>query len=95
MTTLEKLDLAYSLIKKSEEILNKINKDIENDSLNNYYGYTIKILVQELNIISDNSKGYLTQDKSIMDIIESEGDKWEDNSTDDGQDFEDILNTII
>ena len=95
MKTLEKLELVNNLIKKSEEILNEILKNPENDSLTSYYGYTLKLIKQELNILSDNSHGYLTRDKSIEDVINAEGDEWNDESSDDGSDIEDIMNDLI
>lgn len=74
MDTLEKLEEAIDLMKQAEEILESVKE--ENQSLDDYYGYSIQIIIQELNKFSDNSCGYIGSNASLEEIIESEGDNW-------------------
>jgi len=95
MKTLEKLQLAFELMKKAEEIINDIKNDKdENESLLDYYGYSLEIIQQQLNIFSDNRKGYLTHDTNIKEIVDSEGERWNDESNDDGIDYQKVLDEI-
>ena len=73
---LKKLESVLSHMKEAEKIIEDLRTN-EEDSLNNYYGYSLEIIQQQLNKLSDNSQGYLGRDSCIGDIIESEGDKWE------------------
>lgn len=95
MKTLKKLQLAFELMKKAEEIIDDIrdNED-DNQSLMKYYGYSLEIIQQELNKFSDNSCYYLTRDVNLQEIIDSEGEKWFDHSEDDENSYEDLLNEI-
>lgn len=81
-----------NLIKKCEYIINEININPENDSLISFYGFSLKNIRKELIKISDNSEYYRTKYMSINEIIESCGDNWVDNSSDDGLGIDDIIN---
>jgi hypothetical protein len=95
MKTLEKLQLVFELMKKAEEIINDIKNDKdENESLLDYYGYSLEIIKQQLNIFSDNRNGYLTHDTNIKEIVDSEGERWNDESNDDGIDYQKVLDEI-
>lgn len=95
MKTQEKLQLAFELIKKAEDIINDIrNEKEENHSLLRYYGYSLEIIQQELNIFSNNSGYYLTNDVNLQGIIDSEGQDWNDESNDDETTYEEILEEI-
>ena len=95
MTTLEKLQLAFELVKKAENIINDIKNDKdENESLLSYYGYSLEIIQQQLHIFSNNRYGYLVGDTNIKQIIDSEGDNWNDESNDDGTYYERVLEEI-
>jgi hypothetical protein len=95
MKTLDKLQLAFELMSKAEDIINEIrfNKD-DNKSLLNYYGYGLEIIQQQLDIYTDNSRYYLTRNTNLEEILNSEGDNWEDESKDDEISYEDILQEI-
>jgi hypothetical protein len=95
MKTLDKLQLAFELMRKAEDIINEIrfNKE-ENKSLLNYYGYGLEIIQQQLDIYTDNSRYYLTRNTNLEEILNSEGDNWEDESKDDEISYEDILEEI-
>lgn len=95
MKTQEKLQLAFELMKKAEEIINDIrNEKEENKSLLRYYGYSLEIIQQQLNIFSDNSRYYLTNDVNLQGILDSEGQDWNDESNDDEITYEEILEEI-
>lgn len=94
MTTLEKLELAKSLMEKAEELIDGIIENPENDSLIKYYGYSLKIITQELNKFSTNSRSYLTSDVSLDEIINEEGENWTDDSNCDGVYIEDLLDEL-
>lgn len=95
MKTQEKLQLAFELMKKAENILHEINNDKEeNKSLLRYYGYSLEIIRQQLNIFSDNSGYYLTRDVNLQEILDSEGDNWNDESKDNEISYKDILEEI-
>lgn len=95
MKTQEKLQLAFELMKKAEDIINDIrNEKEENRSLLRYYGYSLEIIQQQLNIFSDNSGYYLTNDVNLQGILDSEGQDWNDNSNDDEISYEEILEEI-
>lgn len=83
MTTIEKLRLTKELMKTAENILDEIEKDSQNKSLLSCYGYSIQIIKQELNKLSDNSNYYFTNDVSLERIIDSLDNDWNDNSIDD------------
>jgi hypothetical protein len=95
MKTLEKLELAFELMKKAENTINDIKNDKdENESLLGYYGYSLEIIQQQLHIFSNNRYGYFVGDTNIKQIIDSEGDKWNDESNDDGIDYQKVLDEI-
>jgi len=73
MTTTEILEEAKEKIQDAMALLKKAKK---NESLSDYYGYTIGLMIQELDKVSENQAGYLTRDKNIQDILEVEGEKW-------------------
>lgn len=77
MTQLEKLQEAMELMKKAEEIVESLIANDE-DSLNEYYGYSLEIIQQQLNKFSDNSCGY-GGNTSIEEMIESEGYNWQEH----------------
>lgn len=84
MTTIEKLRLTKELMKTAENILDEIEKENRlNKSLLSCYGYSIQIIKQELNKLSDNSNYYFTNDVSLERIIDSLDNDWNDNSIDD------------
>ena len=95
MKTLDKLQLAFELMRKAEDIINEIrfNKD-DNESLLGYYGYGLEIIQQQLDIFTDNSRYYLTRNTNLEEILNSEGDLWNDESKDDEISYEDILQEI-
>ena len=74
MTQLEKLQEAMVLMKDAEGIIESLMANDE-DSLNEYYGYSLQIIQQQLNKFSDNSCGY-GGNTSIEEMIESEGYNW-------------------
>lgn len=95
MKTQDKLQLAFELIKKAENIITNIQNEKEgNKSLLNYYGYHIQIIKQQLNIFSDNSGCYLTGNVNLQEIIDSEAKYWNDNSNDDEITYEEVLEEI-
>lgn len=65
MTTFDKLYGALEKIQEAIELIKEANE--ENESLSDYYGYSLKIMTQELNRFS-----------YLQDIIDTEGEKWED-----------------
>ena len=76
MTTFDKL---YEALEKMQEAIELIEEaSEENESLSDYYGYSLEIITQELNRFSDNSRGYLGRNTCLQDIIDDEGEKWED-----------------
>jgi hypothetical protein len=76
MSAKEKLEKALELMKEAESLIKEADK--QNESLNGHYGYSLEIIAQELNNFSDNSMGYIGRNTCIKDIIENEGDKWND-----------------
>ena len=74
-STLEKLEEAMELMKQAESLVKEAKK--ENESLSDYYGYSLDIIAQELNQFSDNSKGYIGRNKCLEDIINAEGENWD------------------
>lgn len=95
MKTIDKLQLAFELMKKAEEIISEIKKNKEeNKSLLSYYGYSLEIIEQQLNIFSDNSKNYLTRNTNLEEILNMLGDNWEDESKDDEISYEEVLEEI-
>jgi hypothetical protein len=95
MKTQEKLQLAFELMKKAEDILYNIqNNKEENEDLLSYYRYSLEIIRQQLNIFSNNSGYYLTRDVNLQEILDSEGDNWNDESKDDGISYDELLEEI-
>lgn len=90
MRTTDKLKTAKALIKEAEEILDGIN----DPTLIKHFGYSIKLMVQELNKISDNSGYYITRDSNIEEIINLERETWHDLSEDNGITITDIFENI-
>ncbi len=78
MTQLQKLKEAMALMKDAERIIESL-MDNNEDSLNEYYGYSLQIIQQQLNNFSDNSSGY-GGNTSIEEIIESEGYNWNESN---------------
>lgn len=74
---LEKLQEANDLMKQAERLVNEARDS--NSSLRSKYGYSLQIIEQELNQFSDNSRGYLSRNTTLEEIIESEGRKWFDD----------------
>jgi len=67
MDTLMKLQEALDLMKQAEKLVGEARR--ENKSLNEYHGYSLQIIEQELNKFTDNSRGFLTRDTALADII--------------------------
>lgn len=76
MTTFDKLYGALEKMQEAIELIEEANG--ENESLSDYYGYSLEIITQELNRFSDNSGGYIGRNTCLQDIIDAEGEKWED-----------------
>ena len=74
MTQTERLQEAMALMKDAERIVESLMSNDE-DSLNEYYGYSLHIIQQQLNKFSDDSLGY-GGNASIKEMIESEGYNW-------------------
>lgn len=94
MTTIEKLRLTKELMKTAENILDEIEEDTQNKSLLSEYGYSIQIIKQQLNKLSDNSNYYFTNDVSLERIIDNLDNDWNDNSIDDDTEPSAYLNDI-
>jgi hypothetical protein len=75
MGELEQLQEAFDKLKEVEEILDSLIEDKES-SLNEYYGYSLKGLSQQINAIADNGVGVITKETNLQEIIESEGELW-------------------
>jgi len=71
MSTLRKLQEANDLVIEALDILN----ELENESLEEYYGYSLEIIKQQLDIFSENNEGY-SGNTSLSDIIVEEGNNW-------------------
>lgn len=89
MNTLDQLTEAMDLMKQAEQLLIEANK--QNKSLSDYYGYSMEIIIQELNRFSDNSRCYQGNNNSLEDIINAEGEDWNasGNLTAEQQEIED------
>lgn len=79
MNTLEILREAKEHMKSAESLLKQANR--ENTSLSDYYGYSLELMIQELNRMSDNSKGYQGHDTSLDEIIEAAGSDWNEDGS--------------
>ena len=78
MDTREKLYQVMELMKEAENLLNEIKEG--NKSIRENHGYGIDIIIQELNRFGDNSKGYQGYNKNVQEIIDYEGESWENNN---------------
>lgn len=76
MTTTQKLEKAIELIKRAEKLVKSAR--VTNKSLKRYYGYSLEIIGSQLNIVSDNSNYYATRDTNLQEILEEEGENWQD-----------------
>tara|TARA_R110000822_G_scaffold127454_1_gene262930 strand:- start:1172 stop:1411 length:240 start_codon:yes stop_codon:yes gene_type:complete len=72
---LEKLQDAFDKMKEAEEIIEELRKD-KDSSLDEYYGYSLEIIEAQLNQFSDNSVGYVGMNTNLKEIIDSEGENW-------------------
>jgi hypothetical protein len=79
-----------ALIKEAEEMLDSIN----DPRLMKHFGYSITLMIQELNKISDNSRYYITRDSNIEEIINLERETWNDLSEDNGITINDIFENL-
>lgn len=78
MTTLEKLEEALNHMQEANSLINDAKK--ENSSLERYYGYSLEIISQELVRFSDNNRGYLGRNTNLQEIIEAEGETWQNGN---------------
>ncbi len=83
---LDKLHQAYELMKEAESLVAEVKT--LSPSLAGYYGYSLDIIEQELHRMSDNHRGYLGRNTTLLEIIEAEGRKWH-NSEPESEDEED------
>ena len=74
MDALEKLEKAREHMEEARILISEANS--ENESLENYYGYSLTIVEQQLDIFSSNERNYMTSSTNLEEIIEGEGDKW-------------------
>lgn len=79
MDTISKLTEARDLMKQAENLVTAAKE--ENPSLRDYYGYSLEIIIQELNKFGDNSCGYIASNSSLEDIIEDEGRNWNNDGS--------------
>lgn len=83
MSTTEKLEKAIDLIKEAESLLKEVK---ENKSLDSYYGYTLELISSQLNIITGNSRHYVTGDTTLEEILGDEGTNWNNNGEENEED---------
>lgn len=83
VSTSEILDEVIGKMQQAQELLDEA---LENESLDNYYGYSINIIKQELDKLSNNSAMY---HKNIEEMVGTEGENWNDELHD--IDLEDFL----
>lgn len=76
-TAKQKLERALMYMKDAERLIEEAKQ--ENQSLEEEFGYSLEIIIQELNRFSDNSRGYQGNNASLEEIIEDEATNWEDN----------------
>jgi hypothetical protein len=95
MNTVEKLEYVKQLMKLAESILDNIQDNPENDSLNRHYGYSIGIIKSYLNMFSDNSNKYINGNTSLQEILNKVDYEWKDNSVCDNIDAQDYLDKIF
>ena len=76
MMTTQALDTVMDMLTRSKEILSQL-KD-ENHSLEAQHGYSLMLMIQELEKVIDNAPGYLTADANILEMIQDCGDTWQD-----------------
>ena len=74
----EQLQEALDHVIEAESIITELMKN-SSDSLNNYHGYSLLLMQQQLNIMSGNKGWFLTKETTIEQIIAGEGDEWYDN----------------
>lgn len=74
MRTSEKLQLAHDLVKEAESLLGSI----DNESLQDFYGYSIDNHMAQLNMLSDNSRDFMGRQSTLEEIKDASGDKWKD-----------------
>jgi hypothetical protein len=79
MKTLSQLREAMEHMKSAESLLKQVKR--ENKSLDDYYGYSLELMMQELNRMSDNSKGYQGHDTCLDEIMEAAGSDWTEDGT--------------
>lgn len=79
METLQVLREAMGHMKSAESLLKQAAR--ENKSLSDYYGYSLELMIQELNRMSDNSKGYQGHDTCLDEIMEAAGSDWMEDGT--------------
>jgi hypothetical protein len=79
MNALEMLREAFEKMKEAEQLVKDARQS--NESLDDYYGYSLRIIEQELNSFSDNSNGYSGGNTPLSDIIEGAGVNWEIEET--------------
>lgn len=77
MSKLEKLYKIQELMKEAEGLVEEVN--VEGSSLNEYYGYSLEIIKQELHRFSDNAMGYTGRNTCIEEICDGEGTEWKDD----------------
>ena len=74
MDALEKLSKAMELMKEAQELVEAAQA--ESESLSDYYGYSLTTTAQQLDIFGANDRCYMTCNTSLEEIIEEEGNHW-------------------
>ncbi len=71
--------LLQHAIELMNEAIEKIELAKQNESFDDYYGYSADIVIQELVRFSDNRKGYIGRNTTLEEMIEGKWDgKWEE-----------------
>ena len=81
MTTTE--ELLQEAIKKVRQARELVQEAKKNESLDDYYGYSLILIDQYLDIFSSNEGGYVGNNTSIEDVLEGMGEgNWENKEHD-------------
>jgi len=75
-TQYEFLEQAQEHIEEAITLIRKANFG----SLKDRHSYNFRLMTQELTKISDNSAGYLTRDTNLAQILEEEGEDWQNEN---------------
>lgn len=66
MTTLEKLNIAMHLVKEAVAVIDSI----DNESFDDYHGYSREIVVQQLDMFADNQRGTCSGNTNLEQMID-------------------------